>query len=140
MEEIKPIEEWTVEEFENLPMREWNKDIGEFDSLIILPTKEIHESDFRCMDFVAVRKGIPICRLSGCSDVIHLDGIGGLGYCWFNKHEKIKKTKIISAWNIDCLKESGLLRLFCFGKSLQAGLSISSFEIFSVEENEESKQ
>lgn len=138
MKEIKPIEEWTIEEFENLPMRGWNQDIGNFDSLIILPTKEIHDSGFRCMDFIAVKGENPIYRLSGCSDVIHIDGINGLGSCWFNKHNEIRtiKTIPISAWNIDCLRESGLLRIFCFGKSLKAGTSISSFEIFSVEEDQ----
>jgi len=76
MNEIKFMQEWSIKEFQKLPMRGLNEDIGIFDSLIILPTEEIHDSNFRCMDFIAVKNDIPVCRLSGCSDVIHFDGIG----------------------------------------------------------------
>ena len=72
--ETKDINSWTRKDFDALPGRDWDEDIGEFDSLVILPTKRIHDSGFRCMDFVAVRKGVPLIRLSGCSDVIHIDG------------------------------------------------------------------
>ena len=74
---VRSFEHWTKKELESLPAREWNEDIGEFDSLIILPTKHLHDSGFWCMDFVAVKGSEPFCRLSGCSDVIHIDGIGG---------------------------------------------------------------
>ena len=40
----------------------------------------MHDSGFRTMDFVAYSKNEPICLLSGCSDVIHIDGIGGFGH------------------------------------------------------------
>ena len=74
----KSFEYWSKKEFEALPKRKWDEGIGEFDSMIILPTKHIHDSGFRCMDFVAVKGKEPFCRLSGCSDVIHMDGIGGM--------------------------------------------------------------
>jgi hypothetical protein len=56
MNKIKNIDNMTIREFQNLPSRKWNEDIGFFDSLVILPTKEIHDSGYRCMDFIAVRK------------------------------------------------------------------------------------
>ena len=71
----------TKEDFEKVPDRGgWSRDIGEFNSLVIIPQDYAHDSGWMCMDFVAVDEdGEPICRLSGCSDVLHLDGIGGLG-------------------------------------------------------------
>lgn len=123
MENEKSFELWTRKEFEALPYREWNEEIV-CDSLVILPTRRMHDSGFRCMDFVAIRGNKPICRCSGCSDVIHLGGIGGNNYA-FNKQGIPKKT----AWSIDCLKSSGLLRVFCDHK-LVLGSALSSFEIF----------
>ena len=69
----------TKEDFKKVPERGgWSRDIGEFSSLVIIPQDYAHDSGWMCMDFVAVNKdGEPICRLSGCSDVLNLDGIGG---------------------------------------------------------------
>ena len=120
---MKPIQELTKEEFEKIPSRKWNEDIGEFDSLVILPTEQIHDSGYACMDFVAVRKGKPFCRLSGCSDVIHIDGIGGLGRDFL--------SNTLTAWSIDCLPESKLLQIFCQSRKLIAGSALSSFEVFA---------
>ena len=67
-------------EFWELPTRGWDEDIGPFYSLVILPTGQFHDSGYRCMDFVACDKDMfTICRLSGVSDVICIDGIGGYG-------------------------------------------------------------
>lgn len=126
----KSVEYWTRKEFESLPCREWNQDIGEFNSLVILPTKDIHDSGFRQMDFVAVKGTTPICRLSGCSDVIHIDGIGGYGYRWIERTTDRMKVDA-KGWCIDCLKTSGLLRIFSDGH-LKAGEALSSFDLFTV--------
>ena len=69
----------TKEDFEKVPERcGFSEDIREFDSLMIIPQDYAHDSGGMCMDFVAVSKeGEPICRLSGCADVLNLDGIGG---------------------------------------------------------------
>lgn len=42
---VRSFEYWTKKELEALPTREWNEDIGEFDSLIILPTNEKKEKN-----------------------------------------------------------------------------------------------
>jgi hypothetical protein len=125
--QIKPVDDWTRKDFESLPVRKWNEDVGEFDNLVILPTRRLHDSGFRCMDFVAVRGSEPLCRLSGCSDVIHIDGIGGFGE-W---HGTVPKLIPPKHWSIDCLKKSGLLRIFC-NKKLKAGEALSSFELFAL--------
>ena len=131
--ETKDIGRWSKKEFEALPVREWNEDIGEFDSLIILPTNYLHDSGFKCMDFVAVVDNIPKCRLSGCSDVMHLNGIGGFGDNWLEKYGSVPSSIKPISWNIDCLKRSKLLRLFCNHNKLKAGEALSSFEIYAVD-------
>jgi hypothetical protein len=120
----------TIKDFRDLPQRDWRADIGSFDSLVILPTKEIHDSGYRCMDFVAIKDGEPVCRLSGCSDVIHIDGIGGGG-----KNRDMFRTTMTKPWSIDCLPKSGLLQIFCSDFNLFAGLALSSFELFAEKRN-----
>ena len=129
----KSFEHWTKKELEALPSRKWNEDIGEFDSLIIIPANNIHDSGFRCMDFVAVKGDTPFCLLSGCSDVIHIDGIGGYGE-WNGILPSLVPPK---GWSIDCLKKSKLLRIFSDGK-LKAGLALSSFDLHSIKKEKKS--
>ena len=124
----KNVNDMTLEEFMELPHREWSEDIGEFQSLVILPTENLHDSDFRCMEFVAIaEKGRPICRMAGGSDVIHLGGIGG-------QNRQFNPAPI--GWSIDCLKTSGLLRVFCH-QPITAGPDLSSFELFVVEKKKD---
>jgi hypothetical protein len=127
----KSVDYWTRKEFEALPCRRWNEDIGSFDSLVILPQRTKHDSGFRCMDFVAVKDNKPFIRLAGCSDVIHLDGIGGYGLNWFEKYGTVPVTIPPVSWNVDCLPTSGLLRIFTHGK-LWAAPALSSFEIYAI--------
>lgn len=123
----KSFEYWTIRELKALPNRGWDEDVGVFDRLIILPQRKLHESGFRCMDFVAVKRGKPFCRLSGCSDVINIDGIGGFGE-WSGEIPKLIPPK---GWSIDCLKKSGLLSIFTHDE-LKAGAALSSFELYAV--------
>ena len=105
----------TKEDFEKVPKRcGFSEDIGEFSALVIIPQDYAHDSGWMCMDFVAVNEeGEPICRLSGCSDVLSFDVIGGHG----------------KRWSIDCLP-CGYLRLFS-QSTLTAGPALSSFEIYA---------
>ena len=121
---------WSIKEFKNLPPRDWDENIGEFDSLVILPTEDIHDSGYRMMDFVAIdKKRGPLCRLSGRSDVIHIGGIGGYGKRMAHfLLDKPDESPI--PWSIDCLPVSGLLRIFC-GRPLTVGDALSSFELFA---------
>lgn len=123
----KSLSRMTRKEIENVPSREWSEDIGEFDALVILPTRDIHDSGYRCMDFVACVGDTPIRRLSGCSDVIHINGIGGYGK-WKGLLPQLVEP---IDWSIDCLKVSGLLRMFSQHK-LTCGTALSSFEIYAT--------
>lgn len=124
------INEMTRKQFNELPSREWDEEII-CDSIIILPLRSMHESGYRCMDFVAVKDGEPICLISGGSDVLHIDGIGGYGNKW---GDGVPKSVFPAGWNIDCLAKSGLLRLWCKGRIL-CGAALSSFEIYRTEED-----
>lgn len=118
----------TKEDFNKVPERGGqSRDIGEFSSLVIIPMDYAHDSGWMCMDFVAVSKeGEPICRLSGCSDVLNIDGIGGYGN-W--RVDKLPSRIEPKGWVIDCLP-CGYLRLFSHG-TLTAGPASSSFEIYA---------
>jgi len=128
--ECKHYTKWTRKEFESLPRPKsfTNEEIGEVDSLVIIPCKYNHDSGYRCMQFVTIQNNKPTYLVSGCSDVIHLCGIDGC-------NTPIMKNGIVDnyipviRWKIDCLPTSGLLRLFA-DKRIVIGASFSSFEIF----------
>jgi len=134
MEIKKKVNEMTKKDFESIPYRkDWSTPVV-FNSMVIIPgkAKDLHDSGYRCMDFVAIKGNTPICRLSGCSDVIHIDGIGGYGDNWLKKYGRVPNEIPPSGWSIDCLPKSGLLRIWpCSGK-MKAGSASSSFEIYSL--------
>ena len=112
-------------DFDNIPAHKWDESIEPFNSMVIIPTHKRHDSGFQIMDFVPCNSHHePICRISGGSDVIHIDGIGGLGD-WSGN---IPKNRPIEAWSIDCLP-CGYLRIFCRGL-ITCGHALSDFEIF----------
>lgn len=127
------IHEMTQSDFHALPSREWDEDIGEFNALVILPTRRRYDkgSQWGCMDFIACTGSEPIIRLSGCSDVLHIGGIGGMGK--FDGNEWPDRLKTIS-WSIDLLFKSKLLRLYSDSK-LTCGAALSSFDIYSKGKN-----
>jgi len=98
---MKNINKMTRKEFESLPRGKWDQEI-EFDSMIILPgkAKDLHDSGYRLMDFVAVKGTKPACLLSGCSDAIHIDGIGGFGDNWLKKYGRWPDTIPVGGWSI----------------------------------------
>ena len=118
-----------------LPHRDWMEPIRGITGLIILPqTKKygLHDSGFRCMDFAAVHYSKAYCLLSGCSDVVHLGGIGG----WNNPKWLDDKKTIAGNWSIDCLPNNGLLQIFARGE-LIVGEALSSFEVWHLRERPE---
>lgn len=87
---------------------EYFKPTSPFTDIIIVPTDNIHESGFRCMKFVLWNSiaGEIAGVVGGSSDVIHFNGIGGLGKRLFNNPPQ---TPI--SYKIDCLRRSGYLRI-----------------------------
>ncbi len=128
----KDYGKWYRWQFLCLPWREeWSKEEADLDAIVVIPLRRKHDSGFRCMNFVAIRDRKPICLLSGCSDVIHFDGIGGYGYDWLNRSHTVPRLVSPKDFNIDCLSRSGLLRIFSSSYLLIAGSSLSSFELYA---------
>lgn len=109
MSKAKPVQKMTRKEFLALPSLGWNDDPPDFDSVVILPSRRMHESGYRLLDFVACKGDRALVRLSGCSDVLHIDGIGGYGKNWLKKYGTVPTAVPASGWCIDCLPVSGLL-------------------------------
>jgi hypothetical protein len=130
---------WTIEQFKALPEPSsfTNEEIGLIEGLIIMPTNNLHESGYRLMEFVTIQDGVPTYRVSGCSDVLHIGGIGGynIGRYNFDNMDMLIHREMMPriAWKIDCLPISGLVRLFC-GKKMYLGESLSEMGIFVIED------
>jgi len=120
------IVDMTRKQLEAVPARQWHEEIV-CDYLVILPMRSMHDSGYRMMDFVAIKDGKPLMRVSGCSDVLHIDGIGGGGYR--KEYSELVERK---SWSMDCLRKSGLLRIWAQGYNLICGKGLSSFELWAV--------
>ena len=120
--------EMSRKEFESMPYRKWDEET-KCRSLVLLPLRSLHESGYRNIDLICIDKDdAPICKV-GSGDVIHIEGIGGLGYGWLEKYNTCPKMVKPHAFNIDCLPKSGLFRLFG-PKVIIVGNSLSSLEIY----------
>ena len=117
-------------DFKEIPFREPYTNIGAFASLVIIPTRRMHDSGWACMEYVAVdRDDEPICKFGGCSDVLHMDGIGGRGR-W--NGISIPTDIRAKGWTIDCLP-CGYLRLWSKFKLTTDEFCVSDAEIYSEE-------
>lgn len=114
-------------DFLSLPVKDtFQEDIGEYKSLVIIPTGKKHDSGWQIMHFVPVAENDePICLICGFSDVIEIDGIGGYGE-WRPPHMPDRPP--LNSWRIDCLP-CGYLRLWCRGM-MANGHAVSSFEVY----------
>lgn len=137
----KGLSDMTRAEFEAVPgptVEDWRRDIKDFDSLVILPSRRLHDSGYRAMAFIACKGEKPVIKLAGGSDVIHINGIGGFGYNWSERYGTCPSAIPPISWSIDCLKTSGLLRLFSHGNLIAEGGGYSSFQVFEDPEKPES--
>ena len=99
-----------------------------FEALIIVPTDELHDSGWRTMKFILVRENEIVGAVSGYSDVININGIGGYGKDY---KEALRTQKVpVIGWKIDCLPVSGCLSLWCGKLCSAAGWIGSDFEFF----------
>lgn len=107
-----------------------------FDSVVIVPMTENHDSDFSCMKFVLLKRFEIVGVVGGGSDVIHINGIGGYGDL-HKKEINFSKPPKGYDWSIDCLPKSKCVRLFILGqKELYTDdLICSDFNIYVKEEN-----
>lgn len=129
----KPLTEYTRDEF--LAMDNFMPK-GTFRDIIIVPTGEIHDSGFMCMKFILAKRGEIVGVVSGWSDVVHINGIGGYGNNVMAPFGGVKqKTKVVG-WSIDCMPGSGCVRLFSDKDCVIEGTFVGSDFVFYVEEQE----
>ena len=129
----KTIYEYTLEELKNLEYSNPGK--KEFDSVVIVPMDEVHDSGYRCMKYILSdtrndTEDSIVGVIGGWSDVLHLNGIGGYGLS-FERNIALQTTPIVD-WSIDCLDTSGCLRLFGPKMILKDHIQTSSVDIYSV--------
>ena len=99
----------------------------EFNSIILVPTGELHDSGWETMRFVLVNGGKIVGVVSGWSDVLHINGI----WRWlFQSEEEVLPTN----WTIDCLPGSHLMRLMCNRACALREPITSDFEVFVKQE------
>jgi len=130
----KPIEDWTVQEFLNLPDMRWDEEVV-CNGFVIVPLDQTHDSGYKCMAFVPLdNENKPMGLFSGCSDALNLGGImAGLPIPtspWPSKHGQSQHA---IPWTLDCLTVSKLLRVFIGTRQkIRFGPALSSQEVFTV--------
>ena len=130
--------EWKPWQFNYVPRSEnYCNNLEEYDSIVIVPMSYTHDSGYSCMEFVCIKDDKPVKRISGCSDVVHIEGIGGYGLrskrdlnTFFTVVSGNKRPE--NSWSIDVLPGSKYVRIFSTTPII-VGDSLSSFEIFSKE-------
>lgn len=114
-----------LQELENFKPKET------FNAVVIVPMEENHDSDFSCMKFILLKGYNIVGVVSGWSDVININGIGGYG-----EHLDLDKPRKGYDWSIDCLPVSKCVRLFIGeSKELYTDSFIGSNFIFYVKED-----
>lgn len=84
-----------------------------FTSFVIVPTGEIHDSNFGCFKIILIDDSSReiVGAIGGYCDIIHLNGIGGYGLN-FDASLKSGKTSVID-WKIDILPVCNCVRIHC---------------------------
>lgn len=117
----------TLNNYEEIPR--YFKQGEEFDSILIIPTTELHDSGFARMAFIGCKSEEAVCLRGGGSDVLDLDGIGGSGIYYV-------PTIRPKSWSIDCTP-NGLLRIFAHKCKLRFDdIIVSSCGIYAIPRKE----
>lgn len=120
---MNPLNNLPRKAFYAVPHREsWSSEI-ECDSLVMLPLGvALHDSGYRFMDAVACKDDELLCRVAGGSDVFHLSEPSNI---WTAERTPVHPT----SWGMDCLKRSGLFRIWIFDRVIKVGASLSSLSL-----------
>lgn len=110
----KGINEYTLEELQAID--NYNEK-ALFDSIILVPMEELHDSGYRCMKGILVNSGVIVGSVSGWSDVVHPNGIGNYGR-YGAEFENSLRTHTVPymGLSMDCLEKSRCIRLMLCGK------------------------
>lgn len=117
------------------PLRPWDEQVV-CDTLVLLPTWRLHESGFGVFEAVAVtddgKGGRRLCKVTVCSDVLALGGIGGCGHSRVERYGRHPDAALPVPWQIDLLP-CGLFQLFAHDHRLLVGSAMSTLEVYAVE-------
>jgi len=127
---MNPLNNLPRKAFYEVPYRaSWSEEI-ECDCLVMLPQGvRLHDSGYRLMDAVACRGDELLCRVAGGSDVFHLAAPSRV---WTGDRTPQHATD----WGMDCLKRSGLFRIWLFDRNIRVGCSLSSLSLHPVRPKE----
>lgn len=134
---VKPMPEnmnimsMTVEDFKAVHIRNVDDDLSDVQSVVILPTEEIHDSGFMLMNLVVVNSDFrPICRTLN-NDVVCLDGLLGSG----KGNGFLENVIPVKGWRIDCLP-CGLVRIFSDYRLELEHTGSPAISVYSIKEEE----
>ena len=126
---MKHINEYTLEEFRAM------ENFGErctFNSIIIVPMEELHDSGYRCMKFILLEYTDIVGVVGGWCDAVHPNGIGGYGK---NIIANLKAQTIPHMrLSMDCLTNSGCIRLMMKSECVCDGFIGSDFCFYELDE------
>lgn len=111
---IKNLNAYTLSELQE--MENFNKD-ALFDSIILVPMEELHDSGFRCMKGILVNRGVIVGSVGGWCDVVHPNGIGNYGKYIPSIFTSMIASKLVPymGLSMDCLDKSSCIRLMLGG-------------------------
>jgi len=138
--EQKDLGEYTLKEFQE--MENFGRD-AVFDSVIIVPTNELHDSGFRCMKFILCNHGVIVGCVGGMSDVVMPNGIGNLGWWKPNdfSHRLYAGMVPYLGLSMDCLPGSNCIRLMMSMECVRepGDYILSDFCFYSKKEIDDAK-
>ena len=118
----------TAKNFRQLPRG--NDEENVFDSILLIPTGELHDSGWGAFAIVGCKRDEAVCFWSEGSDVIHLDGIGGYGRDW---NVGLASGKVpVKGWSLD-VTPKGIIRIFAGEKYklILPDMPLSSFDLYA---------
>lgn len=129
----------TRNDFKKVPHRSKSHFQGaaiQFNTLVIIPRPQLHESGYRMMEFCLVdHHDEPICLIGGGTDVVNIDGIGGHGL--YEGSVPFDKKVDPKGWTFDVLP-CGYLQLWVRDYDLFVRDDpLSTLEIFAVPREKE---
>ena len=111
---VRDLNNYTLEELQNI--ENYNEE-AVFDSIILVPMEELHDSGFRCMKGILVRYGEIVGSVGGWCDVVNPNGIGNYGR-YSDSLSRLISSGLIPRMNLsmDCLDKSHCIRIMLDGE------------------------
>lgn len=116
------IFEISKENIDDLPNIKIWEDETLYNSVVIVPNEEIHDSGFRCMTYVFCKGDEVVGKVQCGSDVLMLD--------WGSFIDPKEQENTNRGWSIDCTP-NGFIRIFSFNNIKNMG-GYSSYSVYKT--------